>query len=98
MVGARSRQLSLSEIVPDDFVEPGLKIYEGFIEPGALVSVTIGGTEFDWFLFFERKEALARYHRTLEPKPGVHVFAPGDESQDPESLGDWQVWYTVEVE
>ncbi len=24
MAGARSRQLSLSEIVPDDFVEPGL--------------------------------------------------------------------------
>ncbi|HEU5073549.1 MAG TPA: hypothetical protein VFU02_05240 [Polyangiaceae bacterium] len=97
-VRTRVPERGVLKLGADDFVEPGLKIYEGFIEPGALVSVTIGGTEFDWFLFFKRKEALARYHRTLEPKPGVHKFAPGDESQDPESLGDWQVWYTVEVE
>ena len=27
----------------------------------------------------------------------VHL-APGDEPNDPESLSDWKVWYTVEVE
>lgn len=97
-VRTRVPERGVLKLGANDFVEPGVKIYEGYVEPGALVSVTIGGTEFDWFLFFKRKEELARYHRTLEPKPGIHRFAPGDESQDPESLSDWQVWYTVEVE
>ena len=97
-VRTRVPERGVLKLGADDFVEPGLKVYEGFVEPGALVSVTIGGREFDWFLIFKREEALARYHRTLRPEPGVQKYAPGDESQDPESLSDWQVWYTVEVE
>ncbi|HEY6728497.1 MAG TPA: hypothetical protein VI197_31015 [Polyangiaceae bacterium] len=97
-VRTRVPERGVLKLGADETVEPGLKIYEGYIEPGALLSVTIGGTEFDWFLFFKREEKLARYHRTLEPKPGVHKFEPGDESQDPEALSEWQVWYTVEVE
>lgn len=97
-VRTRVPERGVLKLGANDFVEPGLKIYEGFVEPGALISVTMGGTEFDWFLFFKREEKLARYHRTLRPELGTHKFAPGDESQDPESLSDWQVWYTLEVE
>lgn len=97
-VRTRVPERGVLKLGADELVEPGLTVYEGYVEPGALLSVTIGGTEFDWFLFFQKQEKLARYHRTFEPKPGIHKFEPGDESHDPESLSDWQVWYTVEVE
>ena len=71
-------------------------IYEGLVEPGASLSVTIGGAEFDYLLFFTRKEQFARYHRTVPLRSAK--YAPGDEPKDPESLRDWRVWYTVEVE
>jgi hypothetical protein len=71
-------------------------LYDGFVEADAKLAVTIGGTELDYFLFFQRKEKLARYHRMLPLKSG-HL-APDDELHDPESLSDWKVWYTVEVE
>jgi hypothetical protein len=73
-----------------------LVLYEGFVEHDARLAVTIGGTEFDYFLFFMRQERLARYHRVV-PLKSAH-FEPGDEANDPESLSDWKVWYTVEVE
>jgi hypothetical protein len=71
-------------------------LYEGLVEHDAQLSITIGGSEFDYFLFFQRKEKLARYHRSL-PLKSAHL-APGDEPNDPEALRDWQVWYTLEVE
>jgi hypothetical protein len=71
-------------------------IYEGLVEPEASLSITLGGTEFDYLLFFKRKEKLARYHRTLPLKSAR--MQPGDEPNDPESLRDWRVWYTLEVE
>jgi hypothetical protein len=71
-------------------------LFEGFVEADAQLAVTIGGSEFDYFLFFQRKEKLARYHRVL-PLKSAHLV-PGDEPNDPESLRDWKVWYTVEVE
>jgi hypothetical protein len=72
-------------------------LYEGLVEAGASLSIAIGGTEFDWILFFKRKEKLARYHRRVKLEKGRHKFAPTDEPHDPESLRDWRVWYTVEV-
>lgn len=71
-------------------------IYEGFVEADAKLYITIGGVEFDYFLFFMRKEKLARYHRTV-PLKSAH-YTPADEANDPEALADWQLWYTVEVE
>jgi len=82
----------------NDCVEPGLEIYEGFVEPGSVIGVTLGGTEFDWFRYFKREEPRVRYHRMLRPEPGTHSFAPGDERHEPDSLSDWQIWYTLEVE
>jgi hypothetical protein len=72
-------------------------LFDGYIEKDATLAVTIGGKEFDWFLFFQRQEPLARYHRLLSLKKGKHTFSPEDEPNDPESLADWKVWYTVEV-
>ena len=43
-----------------------------------------------------RKEKFARYHRSVPLRSAK--YAPGDEPKDPESLRDWRVWYTVEVE
>jgi hypothetical protein len=77
-------------------VELGQLIYDGLVEAGASLAITIGGKEIDAFLFFRREEKLARYHRVL-PLKSAHV-KPDDEANDPESLSDWKVWYTVEVE
>jgi hypothetical protein len=77
-------------------VEVGQLIYDGLVEAGASLAITLGGKEIDAFLFFRREEKLARYHRVL-PLKSAHV-KPGDEANDPESLSDWKVWYTVEVE
>lgn len=73
-------------------------LYEGLVEQGASLAITMGGTEFDYLLFFKRKEKLARYHRQTELKAGTLKFGPGDERDDPESLRDWRVWYSVVVE
>ncbi len=72
-------------------------IFEGLVEQDATLSVTVGGKELDWLLFFEREEELARYHRTLKLEPGKHTLSPDDEKNDPEALADWKLWYTVEV-
>ncbi len=72
-------------------------IFEGLVEQDATLSVTVGGKELDWLLFFEREEELARYHRTLELEPGKRTLSPDDEKNDPEALADWKLWYTVEV-
>jgi len=79
-----------------EVLELNAVIYEGLVEPGASLSVTMGGAEFDYLLFFTRQEKFARYHRTLPLRSAR--YAPGDEPNDPESLRDWRVWYTVEVE
>jgi len=71
-------------------------IFEGLVESDARLSITIGGKELDYLLFFKRQEKLARYHRNV-PLVGAS-FGPDDETNDPESLSDWKVWYTVEVE
>lgn len=73
-------------------------VYEGLIEEGSKLSIALGAAEFDWLLCFQRKQPYARYQRTVEIAPGKHVFRPDDEPNDPESLRDWQVWYTVEVD
>jgi len=77
-------------------VEVGQVIYEGLVEAGASLAIMIGGKEIDAFLFFRREERLARYQRTL-PLKSARV-RPDDEANDPESMRDWKVWYTVEVE
>jgi hypothetical protein len=71
-------------------------IYEGLVEASATLSITLGGRELDYLLFFQRQEKLARYHRSL-PLRSAHI-RPDDEPNDPESLSDWKLWYTVEVE
>lgn len=74
----------------------GQVIYEGLVEASATLSITLGGRELDYLLFFQRQEKLARYHRDV-PLRSAQV-RPDDEPNDPESLRDWKVWYTVEVE
>ncbi len=74
-----------------------LVIFEGLVEEDATLSVTVGGKELDWLLFFEREEKLARYHRVLELSKGSQSLVPGDERIDAESMSDWKLWYTVDV-
>lgn len=95
-VRTRVPEQGLLKLASGDARDLKVVLYEGFVEADAKLAVTIGGSEFDYFLFFQRREKLARYHRLLPLKSG-HL-APDDEPNDPESLSDWKVWYTVEVE
>ncbi len=82
-----------------DSVEPKEVIFEGWVEQGATLDISIGGNEFDWFLFWERKEHLARYRRILagDIDRWEGDYLPDDEINDPELLKDWALWYRVEV-
>lgn len=80
-----------------DVLELNEVIYEGKVEPESRLSVSIGGRDFDFLLFLTREEPLSRYHRSVALKTGRQAFTPDDEPNDPESLADWKVWYTVEV-
>jgi len=78
----------------------GEVIFEGWLEQGATLDISIGGTEFDWFLFWTRREKLARYRRVLRGDMATWAgqYGPDDEPSDPEHLDDWKLWFTVEVD
>ncbi len=96
-VRTRIPTLGVLELSSGSAQEVRQVIFEGLVEQDATLSVTVGGKELDWLLFFEREEELARYHRTLALTPGRHTLSPDDEKNDPEALADWKLWYTVEV-
>lgn len=74
-------------------------VFDGYLEEGASLDVAMGGTEFDWLLFFTKRDPLARYRRrfTGSISSWAGTYAPDDEPDDPESLQDWQLWYRIEV-
>lgn len=78
-----------------DIIQVRETIFEGRVEEGASLTISIAGEELDWPSFFDHNDKLARYVRTvpLESKE----YAPGDECNDPESLADWEIWYEVTV-
>ncbi len=74
-------------------------LFDGFVEEGASLDVSLGGTEYDWLLFFTKKDKYCRYRRkfTGNIASWQGSYGPGDEANDPESLHDWQLWYKIEV-
>lgn len=74
-------------------------LFDGLLEEGATLDLSIGGTEFDWCLFFTLKDKMARYRRkfTGDIDSWAGVYTPNDEPNDPESLSDWQLWYTIDI-
>lgn len=74
-------------------------IYEGYLEDGATLDISVGGTEFDWFRMRGHMESLARYRRRFEGAVArwEGSYGPGDEAADPESLRDWRLWYRIDV-
>lgn len=72
-------------------------IYEGPVELGASLVVSITGEELDWPACFDNNDQLARYLRRIPVPTKTTSYAPDDELSDPESLAEWKVWYTVEV-
>ncbi len=79
--------------------EMNLTVFDGFIEEGGNLDFSIGGTEFDWFLFFTKKDSMARYRRKFSGNivSWAGEYCPDDEPDDPESLHDWRLWYSIEV-
>ncbi|HEX7313618.1 MAG TPA: S8 family serine peptidase [Pyrinomonadaceae bacterium] len=74
-------------------------VFDGYVEDGATLDFSMGGTEYDWLLFFTKKDPLARYRRvfTGSASSWAKSYTPDDEADDPEALDDWQLWYDVEV-
>jgi len=72
-------------------------IYEGPVESGAALVVSITGEELDWPACFNTNDPLTRYLRRIPVPAQTKHYSPGDEPHDPESMTDWKVWYTVEV-
>ena len=71
-------------------------IFDGFVAEEDRMTVSLLPVEKD---LLSPDDPLCRYRRLFNgpPETWVAAFAPGDEGQnDPEALGDWQVWYRVE--
>jgi len=74
------------------------EIFSGFLEIGTSLEIILGATELDWLFGITRREKLARYRRRVTIKgPGELVLKPGDEDNDPESLGDWEVRLNIKI-
>ena len=72
-------------------------IFKGEVEPGARLTIAVSGEELDWPACLDRNDKLSRYVRTLAVPTRSIRMGPGDEPNDPESLTDWKLWYTIEV-
>ncbi len=72
-------------------------IYSGIVENGASLTISISGQELDWPACFDHHDKMTRYVRTISVPTTTTKYTPDDEKNDPESLADWKVWYTVEV-
>lgn len=85
------------ELSSGDTVEINKVIFEGQVEEGAELVVSMTGTELDWPSCLDPNDELARYIRRIPIPAKTTKFTPDDEPNDPEALADWKVWYTVEV-
>ena len=72
-------------------------IFAGVVEVDATLHVSITGEELDWPRCLDSNDHLARYVRHIKIPSKTTDYTPDDEANDPESLADWRVWYTVEV-
>ena len=81
-----------------DSLEIDEVIYSGRLEEGAVLSVAVTGEELDWPHCFDRNDHFTRYIRRFAiPKASVEM-TPEDEPSDPESLQDWKLWFSIEVD
>ncbi len=78
-------------------VETAQPIFEGVLEKDASLVISITGEELDWPQCLNHNDKLARYVRSIPIPKNTTKYTPDDEKNDPESLADWKVWYTVEV-
>lgn len=78
-------------------IELGEVIYEGQLEKEDALFLSIAGEELDWPRFFDHNDKLTRYIRSIPVPEKTTKYSPDDEPNDPESLSDWKIWYTVEV-
>ncbi|MBN2194875.1 MAG: hypothetical protein JW751_18810 [Polyangiaceae bacterium] len=79
-------------------IEIGEVIYRGFVEAGASLVIGVAGKELDWPRCFALDDELTRYVRCLRLPEVTRQMTPGDETNDPEALRDWKLWYTVDVD
>jgi hypothetical protein len=68
-------------------------LFEGAVEDHLAVEFT--GVELDTF---SPNDELNPYRRVFSGAPASWLgqYGPGDESVEPEDMGDWRVWYRIE--
>jgi hypothetical protein len=83
----------------DQSLELKAVIFDGLIEDGSSMVVSVGAVEFDFFPDTTRTTSLPSYRRTFSgpPTDWAGRYVPGDEKHDQEDLRDWKIWYRVEV-
>lgn len=98
-VRRRFPEAGVIELRPGQRVEANALLFEGYVEEGAPLLVTLGGREHDWTACEEKLDPYATYRRVfrgpVDSWAGEH--GPGDEKRDPEELADWRVWLRIDV-
>lgn len=91
----RSGHLSLKD---GQGIELREVLFDGHLLDGESLQLVLSGTELDGW--FDADDKLRRYQRRFEGPISAWAgsYRPDDEPQDPESLSDWQLWYTVVVD
>lgn len=77
---------------PDGFaIEVNKEIFRGSVKDNLLVEIFSGENE--------EVKHLCYYKRQFKNKAEgwIGTYRPGDEKRDPENVGDWQVWYSIEA-
>jgi hypothetical protein len=87
--------LKVSDKPGKNIVEIEQPVFDGAVEPGDHMSISLLATELD---LFTRDDRSTRYLRTFsgDPESWIGSYRPDDEPGDPERMRDWKVWYRIE--
>jgi|GEM_PF-218504 len=85
----------VGDIPGENVIKIGKPIFEGWLANS--LEIVITGRDVD---FFTPDDELRRYRRTFKGNPSdwAGKYFPTDEYKDKEDVGDWEVWYRIEVE
>jgi hypothetical protein len=81
-------------------IELSEHVFDGFVEPGAALDITLGEVGFDWMQMFAGRPLAMRYRqiiRMVEHEDRTHSVALFEEPDQP-GRQLWKVWLTVNVE
>ena len=83
----------------DDSVDVGVVLFDGSLDAASELSISIGGTEFDWTQWGDSVDQLTTYRRVFrgDPRSWAGKYGPDQESDDPENVSQWRLWYHIDV-